>query len=159
MSIREELRKELVQRYGVYESIGYSNFTITLSAYINSRGFAIESMRDFWNSHFIGRVVRCLPYKMKKEFFDHDFVVEESPGGHYHYHGLMALPPDVAKKVWCDGALNAKLRRDLDSFRSKGRHRPFCVNKHLIEPVRQGRLGNWVRYITKENNMPLSSVH
>jgi hypothetical protein len=159
MSIREGLRKELKQRYSTYESIGYSTYAVTLSTYIASRGFARENMRDYWDCHFIGRVKRCFPFKMKNQFFDHDFIVEKSPGGHYHYHGLMAFPSDTSKKIWRDGELNPQLRRDLDSFRSRGKHRMFCVNKHLIEPVHSCLLDTWIRYITKEKDIPLSSTH
>lgn len=164
MNIQEETKKmslceELMHKYNGYEARGHSVFTVTLSTYVKSDAIArSDRMSNFWNQHFIHRVKRCLPFKLKDKF-DHDFVVERSPEGHYHYHGLMVFTADGGKKIWRDGKLSVKLERDLLSFRHKGDYRPFCVNKHLIEPVRSGELDAWIRYITKENEIPNSSTH
>jgi hypothetical protein len=115
-------------------------------------------MRNFWDHHFIHRVKRRLPFKLKEQL-DHDFIVERSPEGHYHYHGLLALTSNAGKRIWHHGALDAQLQRDLDSFRRAGSYRPFCVNKHLIEPIRSGVADPWCKYITKSNDIPMSSTH
>lgn len=158
MSVRNEIRKELRHNYNAFESSGYSLFTVTLSTYIKSRSFAKGNMRDFWNDNFIGGVKRRLPFKVKNKF-DHYFIVEISDEGHFHYHGLMALPPDAAQVLWRNDALNTQLKRDLDSFRNRGKHRPFCVNTHKIEPVISGCLDTWIKYMTKSDDIPLSSTH
>ena len=152
-------REELIQKYTAYEANGHSNFTVTLSTYVKSEAIAkSDRMRHFWDNHFVHRVNRCLPYKLREKF-DHDFIVELSPEGNYHYHGLMAFKSDAGQRIWHDGALDAQLKRDLDSFRNAGMYRPFCVNKHLIEPVWSGGADRWCRYITKSGDIPMSSVH
>jgi len=164
MNLREEPRRmnrreELMLKYNGYEANGHSVFAVTLSTYVKSEAIAkSDRMRHFWDQHFIHRVKRCLPYKLKEQF-DHDFIVERSPKGHYHYHGLMAFKPIAGTRIWHDGALNAQLKRDVDSFRRAGGYRPFCVNKHLIEPIRSCAPDPWCNYITKSHDIPMSSTH
>ena len=156
---RMNLREELIHKYNGYEARGHSVFTVTLSTYVKSEAIAkSDRMRNFWDHHFIHRVKRCLPFKLKEQL-DHDFIVERSPEGHYHYHGLLAFTSDAGKRIWHDGALDAQLKRDLDSFRRAGGYRPFCVNKHLIEPIRSGATDPWCKYITKSNDIPMSGRH
>lgn len=152
------LCEDLVRKYNDYEAQGHAVFTVTLSTYVKSEAFARRHMSSFWNQHFIHRVRRRLPYKLKDKF-DHDFIVECSPGGCYHYHGLMAFTSDAGKRIWRDGKLDAQLTRDLDSFQQAGDYRLFCVKKHLVEPMRQGGSDWWCKYITKSSDIPMSSVH
>lgn len=153
------LREELICKYNGYASLGHAVFAVTLSTYVTSEAFARSyHMSNFWNQHFIYRVRKRLPFKLKDKF-DHDFIIERSPEGHYHYHGLMAFTSGAGKKVWHDEKLDAQIGRDLDSFRDAGKYRLFCVNKHLIEPMRSGDPDPWCTYITKSNDIPMSSTH
>lgn len=152
-------REVLMLKYNGYEALGHPVFAVTLSTYVKSDAIArSDRMRNFWDQHFIYRVKQRLPFRLKEKF-DHDFIVERSPEGHYHYHGLMAFTSEGGKRIWRDGALNAQLKRDLDSFRYESDYRPFCVNEHLIEPVRSGDPNPWCNYITKSNDIPMSSTH
>ena len=152
-------REVLIQKYNGYKAHGHAIFAVTLSTYVKSKYIAeSDCMRHFWDQHFMHRVKRRLPFKLKKQL-DHDFIVERSPAGHYHYHGLMALTSDASKRIWHDGALDARLKRDLDSFRVAGDYRPFCVNKHLIEPMLTDAADPWCNYITKSTYIPMSSTH
>lgn len=149
------LRENWLCKYRGYEAQGHAAFTVTLSSYVKDERLATsDDMRKFWDFHFIYRVDKCLPFKLKKKI-DHDFIVERSSGGHYHYHGLMAFSGEAGKRIWRDGALNAQLQRDLNSFRRPSKNRPFCVNTYQIDPLRSGA---WMWYITKEKQIPMSSV-
>jgi hypothetical protein len=66
--------------------------------------------RHFWDQHFIYRVDQKLPYKAR---FDHDYVMEESPEGHWHYHGLLAITAEHSTHIWKENDLNPRLARDL----------------------------------------------
>ncbi len=153
------LRNSLLVKYQSYTEQGHVAFAVTLSTYVKSETIAkSHRMADFWDNHFLHRIKRSLPMKLKTQF-DHDFIVEKSPDGFFHYHGLLAFTKEAARKFWISGELKAQIRRDLESFRHEGEYRPFCVNKFLIEPIRQGQVGAWIRYITKENEIPTSSSH
>ncbi|TAL97443.1 MAG: hypothetical protein EPN69_03145 [Rhodanobacter sp.] len=152
-------REYLMHKYESYEAQGHSIFAVTLSTYVKDDELASsDDMRKFWDFHFIYRVDKCLPYKLKKKF-DHDFVVERSKAGHYHYHGLLAFTDEAGKKIWRDGELNTQLQRDLNSFRSKGIDRPFRVNTYFIEQKRSCGIGAWITYITKAKEIPMASTY
>ncbi len=139
----------LIDKYSSYEAGGNIIFAVTLSTFIKSDSFArSDRMRHMWDNHFIEKVISNLPYKLKSKL-DHDYVIEQSPGGHYHYHGVIAMTPDASAVIWKDGALKRQLARDLSSFKHAGQNRPFRVNAFLIEPVNAGDLKRWISYITK----------
>lgn len=141
------LTTRLSDKYRHYRSIGHAAFCVTLSTYVKSEAYAkSDRMRHYWDNHFIFRVKRCLPFKAK---IDHDWVVECSPKGFYHYHGFLAVESAYVHKVWTGNALHKQLRRDLDSLAIESPYRPFRVNAHLIEPV--NNVEAWTTYSTKQN--------
>jgi len=127
--------ENLIKKYIHYQSNGNAVFFVTLSTFITSAWFAhSDRMSSFWNKHFIHRVKACLPYKFKNKI-DHDYVIERSPDGFYHYHGLLALPSEQAHRIWKEGKLVHRLDGALQSFKRAGKYRPFCVNAYEIEPA------------------------
>lgn len=141
-------RQQLQSKYQTYQSRGIAVFTATLSTYVQDDAFAAsDRIRHYWDNHFIYRVSECLPVRAR---IDHDWVLEKSPDGYYHYHGLLAVEQAYGGKLWRDGSLCPKLKRALDSHARAGRYRPFCVNAHLIEPATNIRA--WCSYITKQSN-------
>lgn len=143
------LATPLVSKYNHYRKVGHGVFSVTLSTYVKSDQFAAsDAMRKFWDHHFIYRVKACLPFKAR-ENIDHDWVLEESPEGKYHYHGLLAVESSHQHRIWLDERLSKKLSKALDSFSSAGKYRDFRVNKHLIEPV--NNVHAWVTYMTKQS--------
>ena len=138
----------LEQKYTHYQSQGASIFAATLSTFVKSGAFAAsDRMRHYWDNHFIFRVRKCLP-KHKRTKLDHDWVLEESPDGFYHYHGLFAVERKYERRIWRDGAEHPKLKRAIDSHASLGKYRCFRVKKHQIEPVYD--IARWSSYITKQ---------
>jgi hypothetical protein len=137
----------LIDKYTHYKAAGHGVFAVTLSTYVKSdRLAASDEMRLFWDFHLIYRVKRCLPFKAK---LDHDWTVEESPDGYYHYHGFVAIQCGHTHRIWTvEKGLSVKLRRALDSFATKGKYRHFRVNKYLIEPV--DKVEAWATYSTKQ---------
>jgi len=137
----------LTKKYEHYEKQGHLILSVTLSTYIKSAMYAAsDRMRHFWDQHFIRRVQKRLP---KQLVFDHDWIVEKSPDGYFHFHGFIAVIREYAFRLWNDNHLNKRLTRDLYSFRSAGKYRPFRLNSFLIEPVNS--VVAWSTYITKEN--------
>jgi hypothetical protein len=140
---------DLIDKYRHYQMIGHSIFAVTLSTYVKSYRFAAsDRMRHFWDHHFIYRVKRSLPFKAK---IDHDWVLEQSPDGFYHYHGLLAVESAYRHRIWSDEGLSKKLSRALDTFAERGDYRLFRVNKYLIEPV--VKVEAWTTYSTKQNTV------
>lgn len=142
-------RALLLKKYQTYQTQGTAIFAVTLSTYVQDDRYAAydaDNMRRYWDHDFIYRVRTCLPMRAK---IDHDWVLERSPGGHYHYHGFLAVEQAHATKLWCDGALRSKLKRAIDSHATAGKYRGFCINAHLIEPVTN--VAAWACYITKQN--------
>lgn len=145
--------RNLELKYHHYFKDGKLVLTVTLSTYVRSNNFAAsDRMRHFWDQQFMHRVKKQLaPWQWNQ--IDHDFLLEESPDGYWHFHGLLAFTPETGRKIWKDGALNRHLARDLDSFRTAGAYRSFRVNEYLIEPIRDGMMPEfWTRYITKTSN-------
>lgn len=142
-------RELLTTKYNGYLAGGKAVLAVTLSTYVSSAAFAgSDCMRAFWDNHFMRRVQRCLPYRVHRKI-DYDYVVERSPAGHYHYHGLLALPQPYGDWL-CDGPRSRQLHRDLDSFRIAGNYRPLCMNSYRIEPLRSdGSVDALARYLTK----------
>lgn len=145
-------RQDLIKKYEAYQSLGHAVFTVTLSTYVTSPAFASsDRMRHFWDNHFMHRVRRALPVRAK---LDHDWLLELSPGGNYHYHGFLVVESKYGEHIWRGGGLRNQLQRDLDSLRQRGKYRPFCMNAHLIEPARI--VAAWSNYITKQQRTLLT---
>lgn len=150
----------LVMKYDHYRAIGHGVYAVTLSTYVKSerRTFnrssdsADDRWRMFWDHHFIFGVKRSLPFKAK---IDHDWVLECSPEGYLHYHGLLAVDASHKHKLWTQSGLNKRLRRRLDSFSDRGKYRPFRINKYLVEPVENVKA--WSCYSTKQNGAYLNT--
>lgn len=150
-------RDMLTTKYSGYQTDGKAVLAVTLSTYVSSAEFAgSDCMRYFWDHDFMYRVQRCLPYRVHRKI-DYDYVVERSPAGHYHYHGLLALPQPYGDWL-CDGPRSKQLCRDLDSFKLAGQYRPFRMNSYRIEPIRSdGNVEALARYLTKTQDFLPSS--
>lgn len=136
----------MIKKYKGYQQHGVALFAVTLSTYVKDGELAnSDLMRHFWEYHFVHRVKRCLPYKAK---IDYDWVVECAPEASYHFHGLLAVEPKYASKIWSKGQLRSKLKMSLATFADPGSYRPLSVNKFEIEPIRG--LEKWCTYITKQ---------
>lgn len=139
--------ENLIRKYTHYKANDKSVFSVTLSTYVTSERFAqSDRMSYFWNEHFIHRVKACLPYKAKNKI-DHDYVIERSPDGFYHYHGLFALPREHAHRIWKDGKLVRRLSCSLRSLEKAGDYRSFCVNSYEVKPARNPAA--YAKYSTK----------
>ncbi len=132
--------------------------TVTLSTFLSSEKIArSEWMSKFWDYDFLFRVRKHLPYGLRKKI-DHDYVVERSYAGHWHYHGLLAMPKEAADRIYKDGQIKRQLERDLKALRKPGKYRKFAVNSVLIEPKRPGlTLGEWISYLTKTHDYIVST--
>ena len=139
-------RKNLELKYSTYRAQGASVFAVTLSTFVKSESFArSDRMRNYWDYHFIYRVRQCLPMHAK---LDHDWVLEESPDGYFHYHGLLALEAKYEHRLWRDNDLCMKLKRAIDSHATPGKYRYFGIKEYLIEPA--SNISSWCNYITKQ---------
>jgi hypothetical protein len=142
---------QLRMKYSKYQRDGKLVLALTLSSYVYDERFAASAgMAYFWDSILLPKIDRRLPYKLKNKF-DHDYVIERAPHGNWHYHGMLALPEDVAPHIWRDGNLNRHLRTSLHSLKTASSRQPFGIGSYLIEPVddRLGGIEGWVNYITK----------
>ena len=145
-------------KYNKYEADGKAIFAVTLSTFVSNEKFAkSDRMRKFWVRDFLYRVSEQLPHALREKV-DYNYVIERSPHGHYHYHGLLATPREAGDKIWRNGMLNKELDRDLQALRKKGEYRDFAVNSFLIEPVRAGLVDQWVGYMTKTHDYIMSSA-
>lgn len=142
-------REMLTTKYDAYLQDGKAVLAATLSTYVTSATFARSGrMHNLWDEHFMHRVRRCLPRRLEWKI-DYDYVIELSPAGHYHYHGLLALPQPYGDWL-CDGPRRRQLNRDLDSFRRAGAYRSLRINSYRIEPIRpDGSMDALARYLTK----------
>jgi len=155
-------RQLLITKYLGYQAQGLSVFTVSLSTYIQEHWNPPEEMfRHMWDDHFIYKIRRRLPFKAR---FDHDYVIELSPpmlarGGAYRcfygYHGLLAIEPNYASRVWSGSGLKKHLWGSLKSLRKRGLYRPFCINSFLVEPAKN--IESWSNYITKTADYAMSS--
>jgi len=145
-------------KYNKYKHDGKSIFVVTLSTYVSSEKIAkSDRMRRFWNREFLYRVTEQLPFKSRSKI-DYDYVIERSHAGHYHYHGLLAMPKEAGDRIWKDGKLNQELDRDLAALSTRGQHRDFAVNTFLVEPIRPDKtIDHWVHYMTKTHDYVASS--
>ena len=141
----------LAYKYNHYLDQGHLVLAITLTTDVRDDQFAASpSMRSFFEKHFCGKIDRHLPGPMKGQY-DYDFVIEQSPAGLWHFHGLLAFRAEAGRRIWKEGGLNRHLRRDLNSMQSLGEQRPCCLVGYLIEPVSivEGGIQAWTRYFTK----------
>ena len=142
-------KEMLVTKYSHYEYLRHAIFAITLSTYVKSEKYARSTrFESMWNNHVIYKIRDKLPYKAKAKI-DHNYVIELSVEGFYHYHGLVAVPAAYGKYIYQNGCLNKNLERDLRSFRRVGIYRYFRINTHEIKPCYDSI--NWIDYITKES--------
>lgn len=156
-------RRLLITKYLSYQEQGLSVFTVSLSTYIREQRYPPEEMfRHLWYDHFIYKVRRRLPLKVR---LDHDYVIELSPpmlsrgGGYscfYGYHGFIALDARYASRLWNGSGLNKHLIGALKSLRKRGFYRPFCINSFLIEPAKN--IESWSNYITKTSDFVMSAA-
>lgn len=141
-------KEKLLTKYNHYEHLGHAIFAITLSTYVKSEKYARSSrFPSMWNNHIIYKIRDKLPYKAKEKM-DHNYVIEMSIEGNYHFHGLVAMPASYGKYIYQNGCLNKNLDRDFGSFKKVGRYRYFRINEHEIKPCFDAV--NWINYITKD---------
>ena len=150
--------KEIMQsKYRSYIEQEHLVLTATLSTYVKSApapsygsGTDIWTSRwgRFWEREFVFRVRRRLPVSAP---LDTDFVVELSPEGNWHYHGLLATKKQFGHCLWKDGALHKRLKQDIHSLAfNRDAYRPFRINSFDIAPVKN--IEAWCQYITKQNS-------
>ena len=156
-------REQLLIKYRAYLEQTHVVFAVTLSTFIKSPMIArSHRMQHFWDQHFIRRVQRRVPVRVK---LDHDFIIELSPPKkvfdkrdpngipkyrtecYYHYHGLLAVKSEHSHRLWKDGSLNPELHASLTSFQSAGKYRPFKIPSFDFAPAKN--LEAWGRYIFK----------
>lgn len=139
-------RTLLTMKCNGYLAQGHLVLSVTLSTYVTSDRYAhSDRMRHMWDHHFIGRVERCLPHRAS---LDHDYRLEESPEGYWHYHGIVAVRSEFSGHLWRENRLNPRLDKDVKSFAKEGKYRPFRINSFDIAPIKNP--GAWCRYITKQ---------
>lgn len=145
-------------KYNKYEQDGKSIFAVTLSTYVSSEKIAKSDwMSKFWDRDFLYRVTEQLPYALRTKI-DYDYVIERSPDGKYHYHGLLSMPKEAGDRIWKNGVLNKQLDRDLKALKEKGLYRKFAVNSFLLEPIRVGQtVSHWIHYMTKTHDYIVST--
>jgi hypothetical protein len=149
-NISRALSTQLQEKYFHYaESVGHSVFTATLSTFVTSKAVVAREFERFWNHDFMFRVLRVLPKPLRQRV-DHDFVVEQSPEGHFHFHGLFAADRNANRWLWKDGQLNRQLEASVASLAHRGEYRAFSVPAYLIEPWRPA--DGWCTYICKDKN-------
>lgn len=154
MTSRSHHTQELISKYSAYQAQGKLVLAVTLSTFMKSDRYAASSRTEsFWNNHFMHRVKRYLPDDYREKF-DFDYVLEKSPDGFWHYHGLLAIPAEASCKLWRDDELNPHFQNDLNSMRTTGLYRPFKINSYKIEPIRDGAIGitKWAQYMTKTSS-------
>jgi hypothetical protein len=156
---RRSFASDTKVKYNAYEDGGKAIFVVTLSTYVKSDKIAkSDAMRKFWVREFLHRVIKQSPLNLKGKI-DYDYVIERSPDGHYHYHGLLAMSKEGGDKIWQNGVLNKELARDLTALRTKGQYRDFAVNTFLVEPIRPDQtINTWVNYMTKTKDYISSSA-
>jgi hypothetical protein len=143
-------REYLSTLFNGYREKGHEVFVVTLTAFVKSEPYAKSwVMTDYWENVFIRRIQKHLPYKLKAKI-DHRFVIERSPKGNFHYHGLIAAPINVAGRIYRDGKLNRHISRDLARLNREGKYRNHTIKKFEIEPATN--IDCWVNYITKTND-------
>ena len=145
-------------KYNKYEQDGKSIFAVTLSTYVSSEKIAKSDwMRKFWEGDFLYRIKQHLPLPLREKI-DYDYMIEKSPDGRYHYHGLLAMPKDAGDRIWKNDALKLRLERDLKGLREKGQYRKFAMNTFLLEPIRAGHsVDQWIHYMTKTHDYIVST--
>jgi hypothetical protein len=104
-----------------------------------------------WDKHFIGRVQEALPVKAKEKI-DHDYLMEMSPEGYWHYHGALAVPSRFGESLWKskERALHPRFAKAIYGLRDRGKYRLFKINSYLTEPM--VNVAAWFTYITKQQN-------
>lgn len=145
--------------YNDYLNQGHLVLAVTLTPIVYNDQFAASpSMRSFFEKHFLGKIDRYLPGPLKGKY-GYDFVIEQSPAGLWHFHGLLAFRAEAGSRIWKEGGLNHHLRRDLNSMRSQGELRPCRLIDYQIGPVSivEGGIKAWTGYFTKTSTYISSS--
>ena len=153
---KSELRKISRTKIESYIAQGHGVFTATLSTFVDSRSIAKAAFPRFWNYEFIHRIEKRLPFSLRKAI-DHDFDIEPSKEGHFHFHGWFAVKSAAIHKIWRDGKLTPAVKRDLEALAKIGRQSTFSVNSYLVEPLRPDDLERWIKYSSKDP-APISSI-
>ena len=145
-------------KYDHYEKIGHAIFAVTLSTFLSSEKIArSEWTGKFWEHDFLYRIKKHLPLALREKI-DHDYVMERSDAGHWHYHGLLAMPKEAADMIYKDGQVKRQLDRDLKALNKPSPYRKFAVNSFLIEPIRPDlTIGNWISYLIKTHDYIVST--
>ena len=123
---------QLTQRMSGYRKRGHLVLCATLSTLVTSDGFAhSESFSQMWTKHFVEKLHKRLPAGISRNLIDHEYLIQRSPEGFWHFHGFVAVDRSIADRFWKDGILNRHLGKDLLSFRKAGRYRSCRINSFL----------------------------
>ena len=141
----------LFSRFKHYQEQGLLVLAVTLSTCVTSDYVArSERFSQIWSKHFIEKLHKRLPKNLKPTFLDYEYLIEQSRDGYWHFHGFVAVAPNVAERYWTTEGLNHHLERDVKSFRKAGKYRSCRVNSFLIEPVTS--CYRWSNYCTKSRD-------
>ena len=136
LSTKQQPLEDQIQEFTLHSQQDHLLLAVTLVTLVpdDDRGIAYgktEEFRSLWDKFLIQAFAAHLPKRKRHYIISSVYHIHTSPT--LHFHGIIAIPHELAHLVWKDGELKNAITRTLKSWRKNEKNtRPTTVrNVHI----------------------------
>lgn len=136
LSTKQQTLEDQIQEFTLHSQQDHLLLAVTLVTLIpdDDRGIAYgetEEFRSLWDKFLLQAFAAHLPKRQRHYIISSVYHIHHSPT--LHFHGIVAIPHELAHLVWKDGELKNAITRTLRSWRKNEKNtRPTTVrNVHI----------------------------
>lgn len=136
LSVKQQTLEAQIQEFTLHSQRDHLLLAVTLVTLVpdDDRGIAYgetEDFRSLWDKFLVQAFAAHLPKRKRHYIISSVYHLHRSPT--LHFHGLIAIPYELAHLVWKDGELKNAITRTFKSWRKNEKNtRPTKVrNIHI----------------------------
>jgi hypothetical protein len=136
LSAKQQTLEDQIQEFSLHSQRDHLLLAVTLVTLIpdDDRGIAYgetEEFRSLWDKFLIQAFAAHLPKRKRHYIISSVYHLHTSPT--IHFHGIIAIPHELAHLVWKDGELKNAITRTFKSWRKNEKNtRPTTIrNVHV----------------------------
>jgi hypothetical protein len=140
LSAKQQTLEDQIHEFTLHSKQGHLLLAVTLVTLIpdDDRGIAYgetEEFRSLWDKFLLQAFAAHLPKRQRHYIISSVYHIHHSPT--LHFHGIVAIPQELAHLVWKDGELKNAITRTFKSWRKNEKNtRPTTVrNVHISRIV------------------------
>ena len=120
LSIKQKTLEDQIQEFTLHSKQDHLLLAVTLVTLVpdDERGIAYgetEEFRSLWDKFLIQAFAAHLPKRKRHYIISSVYHIHQSPT--LHFHGIVAIPHELAHLVWKDGEIKKAISRTFKSWR------------------------------------------